>query len=108
MDPREPNPAEGRRWIAGAGVASGAALGPATLDLDMLGQLTYGGERPRTAIGTLRLVAGLRAGRHLAVFAGPTLNVVVSNAARAHLRLERALAFDGSRLWIGFVAGVRI
>lgn len=111
IDPDEVDATGRTRWTAGAGAGGRIELGArTTLDVELVAQLLlYDREEPKSGIGTLRLLAGFRAARHLAVFAGPSLDVLLSDVERSDVRLGRALALrDHSRLWAGFAAGVRI
>lgn len=100
------------RWTTGAGVGVGFA--PAErlgLDLDLLAQALHDdGTSADAGIGSLRVVAAWRASPWLAVFAGPTANVLVTREDRPDLHLGWKLRSGATevRAWPGFVAGVRL
>lgn len=87
------------------------------LDLDMAYYGVTSGldlRGPFGNLGKLRMMAGWQAAPHLAVYGGPTLNVMVDDASRPATRpgygwVLRTDVVEGFRIrvWPGFVAGMR-
>ena len=112
LQPEERPEVGATRWTYGAGLGAGFALAPRLgLDVDLLAQAVhYDREEPEAGLGSLRALVSYRAARHLAVFAGPTLNLFVSDRPQPDVDLGRDLGADSrdARLWLGFAAGLRI
>ncbi len=100
------------RWTTGAGLGIGFEPAPRlALDLDVLAQAIHDdGRTAEAGLGTVRLVAAWRASQWLALFGGPTANLLVSDEARPDLHLGWSLGSGRRevRAWPGFVAGVRL
>jgi hypothetical protein len=112
VDPEE-QPELGRtRWTAGLGVGTGFDLGARfTLDVDLLAQtIRYDDEEHAdNGLGTLRAIGGWNATPWMALFAGPTLNVLVSDDQHPDVDFGRSIDVrETGRVWAGFVAGLRI
>jgi hypothetical protein len=112
IQPEERPEVGATRWTWGGGVGAGFGLSPRlALDVDLLAQaVQYDGADPEAGLGTLRALLSFRAARHLAVFAGPTVNLFVSDRRQPDVDLGWDLEPEtrDSRLWVGFAAGLRI
>jgi hypothetical protein len=80
-------------------------------DVDVIGQTVPGDGSD--LLGTIRALAGWQATEHLAVVAGPTLNVFLSDGLDAGVggALSRELDVaqgNVGRVWLGFVVGTRL
>jgi hypothetical protein len=112
VDPEEQPEVGMTRWTAGLGVGTGFELGARfTLDVDLLAQtIRYDDEEhANNGLGTLRVIAGWNATPWMALFAGPTVNLLVSDDQHPDLDLGRSVDLrETGRVWAGFVAGLRI
>jgi hypothetical protein len=112
VDPEEQPEVGMTRWTAGLGVGAGFELGArVTLDVDLLAQsVRYDDEEhANNGLGTFRVIAGWNATPWMALFAGPTVSLLVSDDAHPDLELGRSVDLrETGRLWAGFVAGLRI
>lgn len=97
-------------WTLGAG--AGVGFEPSqrlALDLDLVAQAVSLGDSAEAVLGSLRAVAAYRLTPWMGIHAGPTANVFVSDEDQPDVHLGWKL--DGgryARVWLGFVAGVRI
>lgn len=107
-----------RTFLAGFGL--GVHLGPEPwwVDLDLAGSSLHTYEQPlrfSNVLGQIRAVAGVQLGSKLAIFAGPTLNGLVTFGTSTPDRasyLPVVREFSGSKatvqLWPGAVVGLRL
>jgi hypothetical protein len=109
----QPDPQErSGKTLATAGGGAGVGFEPAqrlALDLDLLAQAVSLDRAVEAVLGSLRAVAAYRLTPWMSIHAGPTANLLVSDEVQPDLHLGWRL--DGSRyarVWVGFVAGVRI
>jgi hypothetical protein len=80
-------------------------------DVDVIGQTVPGDGAD--LLGTVRALAGWQATEHLALVAGPTLNVFLSDGLDAGVGGALARELDVAqgnvgRVWLGFVVGTRL
>jgi hypothetical protein len=113
VDPDEQREVEAIRWTAGGGVGAGFDLSERfTLDVDVIAQtIRYDDDdaEPDNVLGSVRAIAGWRATPWIALFAGPTVNLLVSDGTHPDVDLGRKVDLrESGRLWAGFVAGLRI
>lgn len=108
-----------QRWMAGLGIGGHLPIGDRFFaDTDLIhwsfnDGLTF--TYATNSITSLRLVGGFSVHRHFTLFAGPTLNLLVSDVNHADqfgMVPATRLSAEGSTrtilLWPGFVAGVQI
>lgn len=107
----DPQPRSGATlWTLGAG--AGVGFEPAqrlALDLDLVAQAVSLDAAAEAVLGSLRAVAAYRLTPWMAIHAGPTANVLVSDEDQPDVQLGWKLdTARYVRVWAGFVAGVRI
>jgi hypothetical protein len=97
-------------WTLGGG--AGVGFEPAqrlALDLDLVAQAVSLEGAAEAVLASLRAVAAYRLTPWMGIHAGPTANVFVSDEDQPDVHLGRKLDSGRyARVWVGFVAGVRI
>lgn len=97
-------------WTVGGG--AGVGFEPAqrlALDLDLVAQAVSLGDAAEAVLGSLRAVAAYRLTPWMGIHAGPTVNLFVSDEDLPDVHLGWKLdTARYTRVWVGFVAGVRI
>ncbi|WP_242352556.1 LA_2272 family surface repeat-containing protein [Anaeromyxobacter sp. SG64] len=108
----QPDPQErSGKTLSTLGGGAGVGFEPAqrlALDLDLVAQAVSLDGTPEAVLGVLRAVAAYRLTEWMGVLAGPTANVLVSDEDQPDLHLGWKLGGRHARVWVGFVAGVRI
>jgi hypothetical protein len=100
------------RWTAGGG--AGVGFEPTdrfAVDVDVLAQGIHDGQHAADAgIASLRILGAWRSSEWLALFGGPTVNVLLADGPRPDLHLGWNIPAGSRdvRAWAGFVAGLRL